>query len=477
MAEAKQGPPPLNPCGDKDVKCKLIVAYVSLSSFFILHMIDINSRHVAVTCGIPIHNIGIYFDKIHTVRWLVWLIATEVEYAIFQIAGADRDPDDPNKGRRVRRWVNIICLFFVVIVRIAIFLSFFLSSNLAYHFYVLICIEAFVFGPYSDSYTALCAQYMTFISPIFNLCRLYVMGIQFILDRLWFDNPLRMLKIIYFIVAFMTVIAFGLLAYLNFNLKDAAYQPPKPGSTSGPKGGGPACESEMCKECEKKFGNDGPRAVLSPLMMNYALCVVKEFLYPATLPYALLKRDRCHAINMWLPFINNIGPLFYFCLDMFSDYFKCWNWKYDLMWLTFVPLPVIYAYSLMAIHTRNPSAMKIRNSRPRVMLMTFLVFFCYGCLNPLGMIGVAKYAFRRNHLGFTIMGLNLVIIMLMRSFFNRLSVGYTDVRVSLGYHLPKFRPKHRMSKSNVRWYIFRQTFIIAWKDMKSDVTLDIKKYL
>ncbi|UVC49824.1 hypothetical protein MACK_003436 [Theileria orientalis] len=65
----------------------------------------------------------------------------------------------------------------------------------------------------------------------------------------------------------------------------------------------------------------------------------------------------------------------------------------------------------------------------------------------------------------------------MRSFFNRLSVGYTDVRVSLGYHLPKFRPKHRMSKSNVRWYIFRQTFIIAWKDMKSDVTLDIKKYL
>ncbi|BAM39038.1 conserved hypothetical protein [Theileria orientalis strain Shintoku] len=524
-----------NPCGHNDLHCRLIISFVSLSTFFLLHMVDVNSRHVAVAFDIPVHNISIYFDKVYSIRNIMILMGTLMEYGIFHAAGADLNPEDLNRGKRVRRYVNLALYFFVLASRVAIFIALFLN-NKAYHFYVLLSVEIFFLGPFDHSYLALCAQYVSIISSFFHLTRFFIFGFQFILDRIWYDNPLLMIKIMCFFCATSTVISFFLLYYFYFHIKDDHFAPlskaeaekhKHPGDKRGEsllgmiinasksisedvepeppekqvqpeppdeqaetelpekqaetelpeKQAESECFSKLCHDCMKRVGNDDIGTLISPMLMNYLICFVKDFLFPGTIPYALLERDKCHAINMLIPIFIGTGPLLYVLIDTCTDYLRCWSWYLDLVWITFIPLPIIYVYSFMAIHSQNPLALKIRNSRPRVMAMTLIMMLGYGFLDGLGFIGLGLYAVRGNPKGYTIHGIDLILEMFFRTIITKSSVGYNVTRVSLGYHLPKYRPNHRMSKSNASWYIFRETFRRAWRDAKRDIGLNIKEYL
>ncbi|UKJ87983.1 hypothetical protein MACJ_000425 [Theileria orientalis] len=498
-----------NPCGHNDLNCRLIISFVSLSSYFLFHMLDINSRHVAVAFDIPVHNTGIYFDKLYSIKTLLVLVGSVVEYGIFQAAGADINPEDLNSGKRVRRYLNIIAYFFIFGSRVSILIALFLSKNKGYHFYVLISVETFFYSAFGQSYLALCAQYVSIVSSFFHLTRFFILGIQFILDLIWYDNPLLMIKIMFFICSLFSGVSFSLLYYFYFHIKDDHFQPLSkeeaerhrhPGDRRGESLLGMAingsrseteagdsestelppqseCVSKLCQDCMKRIGNDDIGTLLSPMLMNYLICFVKDFLFPGTLPYALLERDKCHTINMLIPFFVGTGPMLYVLIDSFTDYLRCWSWYLDLIWITFIPLPIIYVYSFMAIHSRVPSALAIRNSRPRVMAMTLIMMFGYGFLDGIAFIGLGLYAVRGNPKGYTIHGIDLIVEMFFRTIISKASVGYNVTRVSLGYHLPRFRPNHKMSKRNTSWYIFRETFRRACRDFKHDISLNIKDYL
>ncbi|UKJ89133.2 hypothetical protein MACJ_002380 [Theileria orientalis] len=236
-------------------------------------------------------------------------------------------------------------------------------------------------------------------------------------------------------------------------------------------------ETEREKYCRERVGNDGVGAAVSPALMYWATTTFNDFMFPSVLPYGILQRDKCHIINVLNPFFILIGPATLFVLDNFTDRFGCWTWYFDLFWLLFIPLPIIFTLAMKAIFTRSPSARRIINSQPRVACMTLAAMFSFGCNEPLSYMGLGKYAFRQNPGGFTLLGYHISSALFCRYISSKIAVGFSDTRLSLGYHLPKFRPNHRMSKRNLGWYIFRQTFKRTWQDAKGDIKLDIKKYL
>nr|PVC49637.1 hypothetical protein MACL_00002850 [Theileria orientalis] len=132
-----------------------------------------------------------------------------------------------------------------------------------------------------------------------------------------------------------------------------------------------------------------------------------------------------------------------------------------------------------AVHTRIPSARIIINNRPRVLAMTFSGALGNSFMDPLSFSGVAKILFvPKNHIpDLGVLLLHELFCMVVRYFNDKLSVGYNVVRTSLGYVFPKFRPNHRMSKWNTFWYVLKQTFRKAIRDARSDLNLDVKKYL
>nr|PVC50914.1 hypothetical protein MACL_00001933 [Theileria orientalis] len=126
--------------------------------------------------------------------------------------------------------------------------------------------------------------------------------------------------------------------------------------------------------------------------------------------------------------------------------------------------------------------MRIRNSKPIVMIMTLILIVYYSFLYALSYAGVPKVVHTSfngtNKIGNkSVITCNVICTMLYRFFFSKIAVGYNHTRVNLGYHLPKFRPIHRMSKSNVAWYFIRNTFRRAGNDTIEDFRMNIKDYL
>ncbi|BAM38536.1 conserved hypothetical protein [Theileria orientalis strain Shintoku] len=517
--KSKESPPP-NHCGHDDMYCKVLSAFLALSSYLIFQIIDITSRHYAVAFKIPIHNIGIFFDKLFSLRVLLILAGNMIEYGIFHAAGADRDTGDgdKNKGKRVRRYIAVTAFAGLFCVRVWFLAGLYFSKELGYHAYVSLSFEGFPFGISDSAFMPLIAQYMSVVAIMFNMTRIFIFVVQFILDRIWYDNPLLMIKIQAWICVLFTGCSVFLWYYFNFVIKDHTFKPPKIENAKEPEIKKQEYEeieindaesifdmlidlcfspdekkekekqkvnqqskksdcNALCQDCKKRVGKDGIFTLISPLMMYWCLNPYMTFLFPGTVPYALLKRDKCHRINMFIPIFDNLGTLTLFFIDNFGKLFPCWSWHYDLFLLLLVPFPIIFVFALMAMHSRVSAARKIISNRTRVGAMTLVMYFSNSFCTPLHYIGMAKYSFRGNPYGFTIQGLQKVIGGIARSFWAKVSVGYSVTRISLGYHLPKFRPNHRMSKSNLGWYIFRQTFRKTWADFKGDFVLDMKKYL
>nr|PVC54182.1 hypothetical protein MACL_00003256 [Theileria orientalis] len=256
---------------------------------------------------------------------------------------------------------------------------------------------------------------------------------------------------------------------------------------------------------------------LSPFLMFFGGSMFKDFLFPGVLPYALVRRDRCHIINMLVPVANILGPLVLFFVESFRSFQK-WTPVFNSFWALLILMILVGVSAFMAIHSRVRLFRSFINSAEQVSYSTLILVFCNGFMDPLSFAGVAKIVKRgfeneteheisnvakngsegtnSGNTGYqndgtngpelkitrvegsnSLLTVHILSALFMRFVFSKLSVGYNETRVSLGYCLPKFRPNHRMSRRNTGWYIFRQTFIRAWKDTGSDFKLDVKKYL
>ncbi|BAM41892.1 conserved hypothetical protein [Theileria orientalis strain Shintoku] len=502
--------------GTSSIGCKIIAAFVSLSSHLVMHQIDVTSAHFSVAFNIPLNNISIYFSKLFSFRCLLIALGTLAEFLISQIFQHVPDPgggesdkagnDSPN-----RKYISMVCFAVVLIIRVVLLFTLYFSSKLGYHVYVILSVESFFFGYFHASVLALVPEHSLAVALAANVSRFFILFVQFILDVVFFSRPLLMIKLQNWVGVLVTLAA--LISWICYHETSTCADKDSEtlrlgngttteGSSTAASGSGAAAISNgdnQTKDFTETFLD-----AFSPFFMFFAGSMFKDFLYPGVLPYALLHRDKCHMINMFVPVANMIGPVTLFILESIGQ-FKKWVDCYNVFWMLAIPMGGIFIFSMLAIHTRIPSARRIANSKVRVMLITLGVVFGNGFLDPLSFGGVAKVVSpdktpriangQQGNSGSSVSntsshtdkydrkGNNRVITfhaffsLFMRFVFSKLSVGYNDTRVRLGYFIPKFRPNHRMSKTNLAWYVIRQTFKMAWRDTGSDFKMNIERYL
>ncbi|UVC54436.1 hypothetical protein MACJ_003983 [Theileria orientalis] len=480
--------------------CKVIAAFVSLSSHLIMHQIDVTSAHFSVAFNIPLNNISIYFSKLFSFRCLLIAAGTLTEFIVSQISklidpGPDPGGTDPrssvSKHLKYRKWISMTCFGAVLFVRLFLLIFLYFSSHLGYHVYVILSIESFFFGYFHASVLAIVPEHSLAVALAANASRFFILSIQVILDLIFYKHPLLMIKLQCWIGVILTTAAFT--SWIYYHESETCNEVPALTTHSSSQNDSSASQELQTRSQLKIKGFiETFFDAFSPFFMFFAGSMFKDFLFPGVLPYALLHRDKCHIINMLVPVANLIGPIFLFVLESL-ELFKQWTATYNVFWLLAIPMGLIFAYSMMAIHTRNPSARRIANSRARVMMITLGVVFGNGFLDPLSFGGVAKVvkperdSDQTEHNDSTgheivqgdnsLITFHAILALFMRFVFSKLSVGYNDTRVSLGYVIPKFRPNHRMSKKNLAWYLIRQTFKRAGKDAITDFMKNIQNYL
>ncbi|UKK02855.1 hypothetical protein MACK_002952 [Theileria orientalis] len=456
---------------NSDSKCKIIAAFVSLSSHLIMHQIDVTSAHFAVAFNIPLSNISIYFSKLFSFRCLLIAVGSASEFLVSYICTKFQGSDSSNGSNgKCRKYLSMGCFGFVLVMRLWFSIILHCATRLGYFVYIILSIEAFFFGYFHCSVLAIAPEYSVPVVFAANASRLFVLSLQFILDLCIKSNPLVKIKIQTWVCAILTTIAVGLWVYCNVDVHSTNSNTVE--SSSGGSGG------------MNFFTTLGKAS--SPFLLFFAGSMFKDFLFPGVLPYAVLHRDQCHIINMLVPIANMVGPISLFTMEL-NDKFKEWKDEFNCFWLLVLPMLGIFIFSMKAIHTKDVNTNVIINSKGLVLIITIILILCNSYLDPLSFGGVAKTVKpqttgkgteNNNNAGDdSVITFHLILALFMRFIFSKLSVGYNDTRVRLGYHLPKFRPNHKMAQSNVGSYFIRETFRRAWHDTGSDFKMNIKEYL
>ncbi|BAM41635.1 hypothetical protein TOT_040000016 [Theileria orientalis strain Shintoku] len=469
--------------------CKAIVAMTSVALYIMFFQLDIISAQVLLAFKIPVQTTTIYIEKIYGLRFLTFSLGTIIVYIIYAIYENIKPDMDHHHTRVTIKKTSFVVM---LIGRVILLLVSCFSSNIPYHVYLALTFESFGLGAAATYNIATVPQHSTVVIMSAHLSRLVTFLAQLLLDFVYRDNPLPKVRFQFLLCSTLNAIAVGCLFYYHdkspCEIRNTPDNPePKENGdgntstqdTSGGGHGGSNGGGEVSKKESERwsFGTTFSK-VASPFFMYSAGSTLFDTVHPGVIPYALLPTKKCHLINMMSPIANLTGPLTLFALET-AGLYNDWNSSFNAGWLFTIPMIIISVYSILAVHTRIPSARIIINNRPRVLAMTFSGALGNSFMDPLSFSGVAKILFvPKGHIpDLGVLLLHELFCMVVRYFNDKLSVGYNVVRTSLGYVFPKFRPNHRMSKWNTFWYVLKQTFRKAIRDARSDLNLDVKKYL
>ncbi|UKJ87948.2 hypothetical protein MACJ_000390 [Theileria orientalis] len=417
--------------GNNTTACKLIAALVALSSHMIIHQIDVTSANFSIAFYIPLNNIAIYLTKLYSFRFILIVLGILTEFSISECSKAMH----PGDHIRVRA-------------------------------------EGYFFGLFHTSFIGIVPEHSLIVA-------------------LSDDAYLCLVVTIAALAAWIVYHEAEVINSRYFEIKNVTKNVPR--------------TMTFFRTLSHAF---------SPLMMIFVSSLIKDFLFPNLLPYALLSKFRWNFVTVMSSILKLIGPVLLFSLES-NSLFPKWDTPYNAFWIIVVPMAVIYVYTFLAIHTRIPSAKSIINSVPKVMLITVGVVLGNSFFDPLSYAGVSKVvrpekipsgnsspseapgpasqalatssgegpaAEDSDNSGEpdgdnAVITIHALSVVFMRFAISKLSAGYNDTRISLGYCFPRFRPNHRMSRSNLGWYIFRKTFKTAWKAVGNDFDMDIRNYL
>ncbi|UKJ89864.1 hypothetical protein MACJ_003118 [Theileria orientalis] len=448
---------------------EFIVFFVCLDSYLLIFPFNIASKHMAVAFELPIHNIGIYFSKLHSLGYLMMALGAVIEYALY-VCHSD-----------IRKYLSIVTLSIRTIARLLFVIIMYTSNGLSFHIYIELTGEALLLGLFQNGLLSIAPEYAPIISLSLDSSFLAAFILQVIFDLLMYDKPLLMIRI-QGIIRLVTSLA-SVCLWSFFLLKfDSVF----PKHDTG---------KEIQEDTEQQRNNlaatgesSGTKVsffnhlanVSSQFLMLGSTALFKEFLYPAIIPYAVLERDKCHIINISVPPFYLIGSLAMLAIHKLAPGFKYWSPEYHSFWLLLLPQIFCLVTSLMAIHTKVQFTRKFLHSRSGVLILTLLLIVSYCTMQSIGFVSVADYVYYQSRdvdgsIG--IITLHTISAIVCRFVFSKLSVGYNDTRVQLGYHLPKFRPNHRMSDSNTFVYILKNTFNRSLKDTVTEFKMNIRKYL
>ncbi|UKJ89862.2 hypothetical protein MACJ_003116 [Theileria orientalis] len=448
-----------------------LVGFVYLNVYFVTYQISVSSRHMAVAFDIPVHNIGIYFDKLYSQRCFLLGLGSLIEYSIYRISYSHD---------KVRKYFSTLSLALLVLNRYVFAIFLHTSKKLSLQAYIILNTEGLFHGCFQMSILAIAPQHTSVTDLSARISGLFMFIIQKITDCIAYHKPLLNVKTVTWICTLSSTAAVFVWYYYLFHIDQS-----------------PA-EENIVKEIDSIAQTDllsitplTPSATTlklwdhfskssSQFMLFGISSLFKDFLYPGVLPYALLERDKSHFINLIVTLVLVSGSFAIYFIHENLPSFRYWSEIHNVCWLLVIPNLISLILALMAIHTRKPHTLAIQSSQSRVLVLTLCVMGSYCIMCPMGFVGVADYVYYKSQDKKGSVGLityHNIMSLVYRFVFSKLSVGYNYTRVSLGYHLPKFRPNHRMSKHNLAWYFIRHTFKRAVRDTISDLRMDIDKYL
>ncbi|UKJ89863.1 hypothetical protein MACJ_003117 [Theileria orientalis] len=456
----------------------LIVLFVFLNAYIIIHQIYVNSRHFSVAFNIPQHNVGIYLDKLSSFRVILMSVGAFVEYIVYLASGS---------SKYVRKVFSSISMLLIALARVGYVYVLYRCRRLSLRAYQILNLEGLFHGFFQMAFFSLVPQYSTSTNLAVFASGLFVFLSQKIVDFFLFNKPLLNVKVMAILTSIVTTAGLFLWCLFLFVFKYVDTEEsdkPEADPTNPQTQNQPSPSSLQASLTEAKgvsnigfWGHLGN--AFSPFMMFVIAASFKFFLCPGVIPYAVLERDKAHLINLIMPVFFILGSLSVFIPSEYNEQFRTvWYRAKDAFWLLTLPQLTVFILALMSIHSRNRFSKLLINSRWRVMIATIVLIYPFTIMESLSFVGVSNYVYKagdESSLGVITLH-NIVAIICIFSY-DKLSVGYNDTRISLGYHLPKFRPNHRMSKHNLAWYFIRHTFKRAVRDTISDLRMDIEKYL
>ncbi|UKJ89859.2 hypothetical protein MACJ_003113 [Theileria orientalis] len=469
---------------------------MAFTMYMFVQIASIISRHMAVALKIPQDTTGIYFTKLFAARGLVSVISSIMTYLIKLFISEDN---------------IILTLIFssLLLISRSVFIFFLhLERNRTLYVYNVLIMEAMCMGLFQITFYPLAADYVSAISLCFKISRLWIFLLQLVMDLAIFDKPMLMVKIHYWLAYILSFISTGFWFYFCITRhKGGSNKRPKP--TSTPKltkdAGTPsqntndtqcvtASEQEMSlptkdpESLEDKIRDSEPSFFehlgnsFSPLMMCFVTMMMKNILFPGLLPYGLLERDKSHIVNMSITPVGLTGTSIVHALKKNVDSInRRWKWYWHLLWFLAIPPAIIFYKTLESLHPRSSSARsKIINNRVAVLVMALVFHFCHSLIESSGYLGVVsnvKYCNKVRERGRKMVSTNQLLAEIIHFIFYKIAIGYNVTRISLGYHLPKFRPNHRMSRHNLFVYILRETFVRGYDDFIKDFKMNIREYI
>ncbi|UKK02848.2 hypothetical protein MACK_002945 [Theileria orientalis] len=475
---------------------EFITGFMAFTLYMFMQIASIISRHMAVALNIPPDTTGIYFTKLFGARGLVSVIASIMTYLIKLFISED----------------NIILTLIVsslMLISRTVFLFFlYVEKNRALYVYNVLIMDAMCVGLFQMTFYPLTADYVSAISLCFKISRLWIFVLQLIMDLAIYDKPMLIVKIHYWLAYILSFTSTGFWFYFCISRHNrGTHKRPKPTNVPkltkdseapsqntndtqcvsvseegiNPSSKDPESLEEKIRDSEPSFlthlGNS-----FSPLMMCLVTLMMKNILFPGLLPYGLLERDKSHIVNMFITPVGLAGTSIVHGLKKnVASINRRWEWYWHFLWFLAIPPAIIFYKTLESLHPSSSSARsKIINNRTAVLVMALVFHFCHSLIESAGYLGVVsnvKYCNEVRERGRKMVSTNQLLGEITHFIFYKIAVGYNVTRISLGYHLPKFRPNHRMSRYNLCAYILRETFVRGFDDFIRDFKMNIRDYI
>ncbi|BAM38996.1 conserved hypothetical protein [Theileria orientalis strain Shintoku] len=283
--------------GNDSTACKLIAALVALSSHLIIHQIDVTSANFSIAFYIPLNNISVYLTKLYSLRFTLIVLGTLTELAISECSKVM----DPGDDIRIRRWFSVWSFAGVLLVRIILIVVMYTTSDLAYFVYMVLGVEAYFVGLFHTSFIGIVPEHSLIVALSDDTSRLLVLLLQFILRLTIYDRPLLMIKLQMIVCAAVTIAALAAwIFYHEFEVISTGYFKRKKPESKPP-------TMPFFRTLADAF---------SPLAMIVVSSMIKDFLFPNLLPYALLSKFRWNFVTVMASILKLIGPIILFSLEL-----------------------------------------------------------------------------------------------------------------------------------------------------------------
>ncbi|EAN32006.1 putative integral membrane protein [Theileria parva strain Muguga] len=456
---------------------ELLSGLASFSSFIIIHLLSICSRHIAVAFKVPDQNIGIYLSKLYGLRASFIFLGSALECIVNYYGFLERE------------WMSFFSFCLIFFVRFAFVMCLYVSQKPALHAYYILNLEAFFFGIFQMSYFSLIPKFAPRAAVFLDFSSVFVAFMQFLFDLCMFDEPIMILKSQAWLCILFTLVSCGGWYYYLFLAENRQSYLLDCDKEEKEEDNQFKClnfkkyeyRKDMYKfRCQKRF-RDHLKKVRYPFVILFLIFTLRNILYPSILPYGLLNRDDCHNINLFIPVALVLGSLTIYMTHGFWTEFKTRPGNYNLFFLLlFVPMIIITIVSISALHSETCFAKYIKGSPIRVLFLLLGLLYCSNVMQSLSYVAVANYVYYQSKCSPTklsVLALHNLVASVCRYFTYKIGVGYACCRVENAYAMTVFHPTYRMNNIEATYYWVTASCKRAYKDVFNDFNLNIQEYI